>query len=340
MDNNGFSFQKSTAQTSGSKSWHSNNHEDSRNYQKQSQVLEEEETYVLMKSKKSLSTAAQEFFTKLEEARQEQPHKPPTTAHPPTAPTSPKLEVKTASTPKAPKASPVPSNRTPTPDSHQTQAANDRTDLGGSRDKLSLLACNLINKHERLRTLSKDDRRETLAKLIDEEKLYKVWLKKAKDGSVSKDEVKAEIARKGPRREQIDTLEWLLFPKRNKGVAIAGALVAGVDMTLRAVLDFYKEKFEGELQSASTSKFTAVDELERQLCSLENKEREWSQWFLNNVLSTSQLGDQQVTKNILEQSLDTQLKRKEKMISMSNELKKMKADVNSKVIAMKKSNAN
>lgn len=341
-----FSFQQTGSKNSDSKS---QNAEEQHSIQKQSHVYEEEETYLLMKSKKSTSKASQEFFTKLEPCKIDPTpmlsHPPPTPkARPPGPKTSPTIP---SSTSEPPSNKPPPQAPTATLQRSSSEHQSDNINISTYSLQLSSIACMLTNKHASIRSLSKNDRQSTLDRLINEEKDYKIWLKKAKEGNVSKDDVKVAIAKKGPRREQIDALEWLLFPKKAKGQAIASALVAGIQISIRNVLNFYKENFDSNLPATipaktppADTKANSLDDLDKTVNCLQNKEKEWSQWFMFNVLSSSHVGDQQVTQGILEQSLDHQLKRKQKIQSMVAEIKKLKTELNSKVVSVKKTKAN
>ena len=202
------------------------------------------------------------------------------------------------------------------------------------KDKLNTQAGTLLNKYKNLKMIDKSERERELGRLWKEELDFQ-----ESDNSKIDPDCKSEMEMQVKcRREQIDTLEWVLTSKKNKEKALEEAIKAKITLNFRSILDHFKSVVE----LTDPTPAEVLDEIRiksNKITQLELKEREWSEWFMNQILSKGQPNEQQISKNILEQSLDVQLKRKKNIVSLGEEIKKMKTINNSKVILLKKSRA-
>lgn len=191
-----------------------------------------------------------------------------------------------------------------------------------------------MNRFKNLKALEKSEREKELSRLWAEELEFQAAEDNLEFTSENVEELKLQVQ---CRRDQIDTLEWILTTRKKKEKALEAALAAKIEITIRSVLDFYKNMNETTVLISPS----AQDELtfkSETLQQLETKEQEWSIWFMGQVMSNSGIAAEElVGKNIIEQSLDVQLKRKKRMVSLIEEIKQLKKTTNSKVLAMKRS---
>lgn len=340
METAEFSFKLSVSESSCQSAIHSPRPQSmkkvSTTHQQQSQVVEEEETYTTRKSTRSM-TVNQETHMASKTAKVAECSNQATLTHIKVEPSTPALSKLSTSSDDSKilmedvqQKEEIPSN-TCVLNSPQGETFT----IAMLKIKLSHQGNDIMNKYNYTKYLDKEERKEALATLLAEEKRYKEWVKKAKQGKYSKEEVKEHKSKKASRREQIDSLDWLLFPKNQKDLAISTALTEGVPMTIRSVIDTYRKRFKKTPIPVPIK--CDIEALESQLRSLEGKEAEWSKWFSNEVLSTEKNDKERVHKNIIETSLTQQLKRRDQILKLNFDIKKKKEMQNSKVSILKQS---